>query len=234
MKARARRAGMLFGRMPIRPRELLKVLVSEIPGKASKEGDTEWTRATKEALYELGKKKGFVVYASLRLKKEMLHEWMLDVVWYSARRGSVRLAVESELGNEGNVCDDFEKLMCIKSPLKLLLVESGRKTLVGKLEDYLAEFDQHVRGETYLLVDFHDGQHESYKLVAKRDGKLRRGESNFSRMPALCGPDIPEQAMPRFERPASARANERVSVPPRKPWNVGHIPGAHHLSRVRP
>ena len=189
MKPKARQRGMLFGRMPMRPAELLKELVSKIPVKAEKEGKESWNEATKKVLCELGKKKGFLVYArSVRLENMRLHEWLLDVVWWSWRNG-VQLAVESELGNEQAVLDDFEKLMCIKSPLKLLLVEQGRPSTLRGVEKYLAGFNQHVRGETYLVVDFHGGRHECYQYVVKRDGRQRSGEVKFKKLPRLCGPD---------------------------------------------
>jgi hypothetical protein len=76
--------------MPMRPAELLKVLVSKIPARAAKEGRAPWNQATKEVLCELGRKKGFVVYASVHLIGERLHEWLLDVVWYSERTGCVQ------------------------------------------------------------------------------------------------------------------------------------------------
>jgi hypothetical protein len=174
-------------------RSLLEVLVSEIPKRAKKEGKAPWNKATNEVLCKLGHKKGFIVYArGVRLRRKRLHEWLLDVIWYWGRQG-VRLAVESELGSEQAVLDDFEKLLNIKSPLKLLLVEQGDPHMVTELQWYLRTFHRHVRGETYLLVDFHDGRHECYEFVAKRDGRQRRDEVKFKTLPRLCGPDIPER-----------------------------------------
>ena len=124
----------------MRPKELLKYVVSEIPAAAArlsrKDSKTAWSRATKEVLCELGRNKGFSPYASAHSGGKRLHEFLLDVVWYSELNGGIRLAVESELGGPEAVLYDFEKLMCIKSPLKLLLVEQGRPRMVERLERY--------------------------------------------------------------------------------------------------
>jgi hypothetical protein len=180
--------------MPMNPSKLLQSLVTQIPARASKEGKKEWNRATKEVLCELGRKAGFEPYASLRLGKIRLHEWLLDIVWYSLETGGIQLAVESELGREEDVLFDFGKLMVVKAPLKLLLVECGKQRLIRRVEQYLQGFDHHIAGEAYLLVDFNWGHHDCYELVVKRDGKQKRGDLKFRQLDSLCGPDVPDDS----------------------------------------
>ena len=187
---------MPFRHKPIDPLTLLKVVVSKIPAKAKREGRTEWNKATKEVLCELGRKQGFRTYASVHLLKERLNEWLLDIVWYSLSKG-IQLAVESELGKSDDVLDDFEKLTCVKAPLKLLLSELGESKMVQQLKDlerYLTNFEQHFEGETYLLVDFAYGSHRCYKFVVPRphNGKLKKGVVKFDLV--LSGQDAAQKA----------------------------------------
>jgi len=185
---------MLFRRLPIDPLNLLKVLVSEIPARAKIDKRADWTEATKQVLCELGAENGFKVHASTHLGNERLSEWLLDVVWYSSEpKGGIELAVESELGTKNDVLEDFEKLMCVKAPLKLLMFEQGISDVVHDLEGYLAESEQHIEGETYLLIDFAYGTHRCYKFVVPpNDGKLRKVEVKFDLL--LSGRDRAQNA----------------------------------------
>jgi hypothetical protein len=189
---------MPFRHKPIDPLELLKVVVSEIPSIVKSERLGDWTEATKQVLCRLGKKqRDITVYASTHLGDEKLSEWLLDIVWYSPSKGGIQLAVESELGKGDDVLDDFEKLMCVKSPLKLLLSELGESRMVQQVQDleqYLIDFEQHMEGETYLLVDFAYGSHRCYKFVVPRpkNGKLKENEVKFDLI--LSGQDAAQKA----------------------------------------
>ena len=137
----------------IDPLELLQTIVSEIPATAKSDGDTDWTAAVKQALCRLGLEKKFKVFGSVHLVTENIkrREWMLDLVWDSSARGGIELAVESEWGGQKEVLDDFEKLMCVKSPLKLLVFSSGesekRPAIIEQLQNYLTDFEQHLKGK---------------------------------------------------------------------------------------
>jgi hypothetical protein len=186
---------MLFGHAPIEPAELLQIITSQVPARARSGSDPDWTKAAKEVLCELGKERGFRIYASIHLGAEKHQEWLLDVVWYSSGSSGIRLAVESEWGKEEHVLDDFEKIMCTKSPVKLMLFSSGEtlhaeQRLVKKLREYLADFDQNVKDEIYLLVDFTGGGHQCYEFRVPRNGKLKESEVSFSYIDRLSGPDV--------------------------------------------
>jgi hypothetical protein len=187
---------MLFGNPPIDSAELFKIVTSQVPARAKRNRSTEFTQAVKEVLFELGSEKdrGLRVYASIHLGAEKHEEWLLDVVWFSVQRG-IQLAVESEWGKVEQVLDDFEKLMCVKSPLKLMLFSSSETGLsgsivVGRLEEYLTDFEQNVKGEIYLLVDFTGGGHQCYEYKVPHDGKLKENEVKFSHIKRLSGPDV--------------------------------------------
>jgi hypothetical protein len=175
---------MLLGHMPMNSSKLLQNVVSKIPARAKTDSTTDWTKATKLVLRNLGRQ---------QTKIDVYEEWLLDMVWYLRGKGGIQLAVESELGKREAILDDFEKLMCVKAPLKLFLIESGDSGVRKELEGYLAEFGQHIKGETYLLADFHRGLHDCYQFVVKRNGKQKKGEIKFQKITRLCGSDVPEK-----------------------------------------
>jgi hypothetical protein len=186
---------MLFGNPPIEPAELLQIVTSQVPARAKSEPTIDWTQAVKEVLCELGLKLEFKIYASIHLGSEKHREWLLDVVWYSPGSGGIHLAVECEWGEEDEVLDDFEKIMCTKSPLKLMLFSSGetlpsQPSLVQKLQEYLADSEQNVDGELYLLVDFSGGEHRCYEFRVLHHGKLKANEIEFRYLEGLSGPDV--------------------------------------------
>jgi hypothetical protein len=185
---------MLFGNAPISPAELLRIVTSEVPTRAKSDRKTDWTQAVKEVICELGEQRGFKTYASIHLGSEKHEEWLLDVVWWTTS-GGMQLGVESEWGKVEHVLDDFEKLMSVKSPLKLMVFSSGETLLsenhiVQKLREYLTDFDQNVKDEIYLLVDFTGGGHQCYECRVPHDGRLKENEVEFSHVKDLSGPDV--------------------------------------------
>jgi len=188
---------VLFGNAPISTTQLLRIITSEVPARAKSEGRRDWTQAVKQVLCGLCEEHGLKPYASIHLGSEKHEEWLLDVVWHSVS-GGIKLATESEWGKLTHVQDDFEKLMSIKSPLKLLLFKSGNTRLstaevVQTLESDLAHFKQNVRGETYLLVDFRGGEHKCYKFRVPHNGKLKRSEVTFSCIKSMSGSDSTQE-----------------------------------------
>jgi hypothetical protein len=191
---------MLFGNAPISTTRLLQIVTSQVPGRAKSESRRDWTEAAKQVLCGLAKKCRLTPYASIHLGSEKHEEWLLDIVWHSVS-GGTKLAVESEWGKLEHVQDDFEKLMSIKSPLKLMLFKSGNTRLstaevVQTLQGDLAPFKQNVKGETYLLVDFRGGEHQCYKFRVPHNGKLKAKEVRFSHLKRLSGPDVTRRRSP--------------------------------------
>lgn len=162
---------MLFGQVPIDPKTLAAAIISAVRREPS-DRSPDWTRAVKEGLYRCGEEKGFEVHTSLRLPEKLLSEWLFDLVWYNNTTGSVSLAVESEWGNEGEVLDDFAKLLCVKAPLKVMIYFAYKGSFVARFEkEYLSAFDHHVKGEQYLLVEF-QAKDRAYLYEVPNNGKV--------------------------------------------------------------
>jgi len=191
---------MIFGEPPIGTVELAAFVIVQIEKRAAEsmaagmpelkklaESREAWSRAVLNDLAELGKNSKFRVSPDPATGQG---EYMHDLIWrLQLPRSDIVLAVESGWSYIDDVLDGLEKLMHIKSPLKLMisgLSKHGGPTnniarLLGRIQDeHLRTFEQHVCGETYLLVNFIDltANAECYQFVADQDGKEVRALFN--------------------------------------------------------
>ena len=91
-------------------------------------------------------------------------EWLFDVVWMSLawepRRQlkRIHLVVESEWGNQGDIMDDFEKLLVARSCVRLMIFQASNKAEVEEVFNLLqgeAEgFEQRQAGDYYFLAGY--------------------------------------------------------------------------------
>lgn len=168
---------MLFGTLSLRPTELARIIATKVLPLAARierrnkkklghalnapKRRAIRTTAVKVILRREGKKLGFHTFPDndKRLKK-VKSQYLLDLVWWSDTPGrkGLALAVESEWNaGKNDILHDFEKLLCIKSPLKLMIyrVRGVSKDQVRDgIIEYLVGFGQHVRGENYVLCEF--------------------------------------------------------------------------------
>jgi len=165
---------------PIDPRSLASDLAVSIPQLAVADTDSAWTRAVKARLAELGKNKLKLLVSPDPLIFQ--GEYLLDFIWQKpAPCADLLLACESEWGDCGSVCEDFEKLMHVKAPLKLMIFCAGdhekdfSKIRKGIESKYMAEFTQHLEGEKYILLEFTaqpQGVHGYEFIVPPTRGRL--------------------------------------------------------------
>jgi len=108
--------------------------------------------------------------------------YLLDFIWYRMSSHQIELAAEIEWTREDDrlesVSYDFEKLMHIKCPLKLLVYQVGNDPTAGgdllkKLESKLQVFGRHSLGDEYLLMEFSNPWTTAafWHLSVKRDGR---------------------------------------------------------------
>jgi hypothetical protein len=144
------------------PAEALKLLQSRRPGPSGSERKC-WTKAVMNVLCSASKTllSGTIDFYGT-LPEQRTHEWLLDAVLYVENRG-VLVAVESEFEcNIESINYDFSKLLSIKAPLKILIVDmqgEGHDHLIHKLNEYASGFEQHLAGEIYPLSTFTTPQH---------------------------------------------------------------------------
>jgi len=159
----------MFRNLPIEPIIVANKIISfirELPD----DGKVIRTAGVKTLLDKLANKKDYLVYPS-----DDGSAWMLDLIWFLKDHTAIHLAVESEWGNQEQVLFDFQKLLCVKSPLKIM-VYFAKRSFVGDFEKYMQEFDQHLEGENYLLIEFApDPPDHAYLYTVKnvKNGRLQ-------------------------------------------------------------
>lgn len=148
---------MIFGERPIEPKELVEDLVFGVVNRTAPREVR--TSAIKSALGEIASVRNF--YSAPDPKKSQ-HEYLLDFLWFeNSRSNNIVLGVESELSKrKEDVWEDFDKLMHIKAPMKLMIWKSinhekqAPEVLEGLRTSYLKNFNQHVKGELYVVLEF--------------------------------------------------------------------------------
>ena len=161
---------MLFGSAPIDAHHLLRLLATEVQPEAARRMGlspheiprtqrqrdlcTEWTAAVKHVLSMCGKRSGYHIHCS---GKEPSHELMLDVLWCfgNSARDGIALACESEWNYEEEVSKDFQKLLVVKAPLKLLIYtgrESMAEPILARVKQEIELYPHHVDEEEYIFV----------------------------------------------------------------------------------
>jgi len=122
---------------------------------------------------------------ALRIKASGL----LDAVWMVAKERRIVLAVESEWGRSILVEDDFDKLMSIKAPRKLMLFSTndhrGADKIVDKLASNMQAYPYHLAGEEYMLLEVTAPGAFRYYFKVPADGL--QDDVTFE----SCGPPLP-------------------------------------------
>lgn len=168
---------MIFGPCSILPAELAALIRAEVlplvsrlrardrskfGKKAALRGQrARRTKALRLVLRRAAKKRGFLCFpnSDKRLKKK-LGQWLYDLIWWEDRSGKkgIELAVESEWNRPvGDIVDDFEKLLAVKSPVKLMVYRVSRNTrerVRKALAESVREYRHHVKDENYILCEF--------------------------------------------------------------------------------
>ena len=138
---------------------------------------TEWTREIKNRLCKVGrvcevsKERKYWVYASCCDAADGT-EWLYDLTWLDCKEANltwrdskglhvrdVKLALESEWGNEGEINDDFQKLLLVRADLRCMIFSTQTKGCAtekakAKIEDLITQVKQFSKsqdGDTYLF-----------------------------------------------------------------------------------
>ena len=116
-----------------------------------------WTHAIKAVLATIAQASDLTIFPNDR-KGEFLVDFLLHKEGYGAV-----LAVESEWGTHiSEIIEDFEKLIHVKAPYKLMIFNSARsdaKTEVIKAAfgSEMRKYSQYCSGEQYIFVEFKSG-----------------------------------------------------------------------------
>ena len=122
------------------------------------EGDTEWTKAVKTELCEIGREFRFQVGASkVATENRDWSEWLYDITWLKYERGTAEcewdnklvdapLVAECEWGNKGDIKDDFEKLLLARADVRLMIFTGSNQAKSEKIAERLARKVREFKG----------------------------------------------------------------------------------------
>jgi len=162
------------------------------------DGDKEWTRSVRGRFIEICPEDCYP-WPSDKLTRK--GEYLVDFGWAENRGGHrVLLACECEWGSTRYgtrwwpVEHDFEKLLAVKAPFKLLIFSSNFKLsspdgapdadfsieyAKQRLEASLHGYGHNIPGETYILLDFprgyaegSNGIYRAFTWIAKKYGDI--------------------------------------------------------------
>lgn len=166
------------------------------PQKKHDDSNLVWTRSIRQRFIELCPDGCYPLPESANTAKG---EYLVDYTWTEKENGKrVLLAAESEWGREwlgpkkwSLVEHDFEKLLAVKAPIKVLIFSSCRQRdptwpegtnfsiefAKGRLMAALGNYWHHLAGEAYVFIDFpetgdpnSDGEYESFMWIAEKAG----------------------------------------------------------------
>ena len=162
---------MIISEYLISPEKLARDLVEFVdrrPGIDAK-SDKYWTRAVMDGLCEIAA--GTKLEPLHTNKSKGISEFMLDfAAWSRDGNEGIVLAAESEwAAGRGDatsyakeVVADFWKLLCVKSPAKLMVFASDAKTypsgpIIAELRKAFESYRHHIPREQYIFIDFAPG-----------------------------------------------------------------------------
>ncbi len=133
--------------------------------------DRLWTEKVTALLFAMGKEREFMVCCHGSPDQG---EWLLDTTWLIRDQHKIVLAVESEWGKLAPIEDDFDKLLSIKAPRKLMLFNTsnhkGANEIVEKLASNMLAFPYHLVGEEYMLMEVTAPGAFRYYFKLEKDG----------------------------------------------------------------
>jgi len=170
--------------------QLLRNPVSEAPGT---DGRTEWTAWIKKTLYEIVGQEDYLI--SPEDCSSTRGEFMKIDITIEERKVPKRiiLAVESEIDNTKSrdkaIEFDFEKLLAVKSPFKLMIFSSQKEGFTNEealrvFGRNLEPYGHHLQGETYIFVDYNENSRKNGSFFAH----IWQSESNGMQNPAMLLP----------------------------------------------
>jgi len=187
------------------PNTLLRSLAAKLDQFETANPDAKtgaWTLAVQSALQDMGEKagKGIEHFCTRTAKQTGTGEFLLDAVWWRRVTPNevehIALAVESEFAAwvknreevATEVVKDFEKLLVIKSPLKLMIFCSWygkgdtdltpmRSAIWSRLKKCVAQYSHHIEGEKYLFLDTAVmGERKGWIFTVPRSGSVSLDE----------------------------------------------------------
>lgn len=131
-------------------------------------GNGDWTHGILDVFNQLPSQlslkdlgKSIYVYPNTT-SRDGAGEWLLGLIWWRMNGTNLKdivLAVESEWSHyTWDVKYDFEKLLVVKSPIKILIAEDYHKDVMQMVEKELRAYEDGSDGETYMIALYANGK----------------------------------------------------------------------------
>ena len=149
--------------------EELEALLNHLGARAKADEGwqrSQWNEGVKQELVRRGRENGYRTCASgipddapAACQPDWC-EWLYDLVWLDAPDqmfavNRLPLVAEIEWGNEGDVWDDFQKLLVARADVRVMVFDE-RRGLVERLTRQIELFTESVAGDRYLLASYVD------------------------------------------------------------------------------
>jgi len=99
-----------------------------------------------------------VVFVDAARAEPDFPEWLYDVIWleYDGDRiDRVALVAECEWGTEGDVVEDFQKVLVARATVRLLIYDAHRASdMTARLRQHIETFRESTPGDVYLVVAY--------------------------------------------------------------------------------
>lgn len=144
----------------------IKTALSEVTKELAGTGarPDPWTKKIMMRICTIGKEHNYYICASSVEPKPNHGEWLYDVCWLDwkkkdpPRLKQVVLAAECEWGNDGDIYDDFEKLVQSRARLRVMIfTKKNEEAVNGMIDDLKAcasGFEQRQPGDDYLFCGY--------------------------------------------------------------------------------
>ena len=149
--------------------EELKTLLNHLGAQAEADEGWQrgqWSEGVKQELVRRGRENGYRTCASAipddapAACQPDWGEWLYDLVWLDVPDqmfavNGLPLVAEIEWGNEGDVWDDFQKLLVARADVRVMVFDEC-PGLVERLTRQIERFTGSVAGDRYLLASYAD------------------------------------------------------------------------------
>lgn len=139
--------------------EIIQAIINKFKGLSENQYHTSGILT---ALCEVGQNDfDYSVHASSRFVKckKAGGEWLYDMTWYEPydkkAMKSIPLAAECEWKTMGAISDDFQKLLCARATVKVLIYDEKwfeKNAAQEKFSEWIKNYNDSQNGDTYLFV----------------------------------------------------------------------------------
>jgi hypothetical protein len=163
----------------IKPEDIFQEFIKSFKTRGFLEKRTipSMTKLLKEYFYDLGKRKGFQPWTTMRGKKKS-YEYLTDVCWnvIGQKKIWLEMAMESELSGRqmDDILYDFEKLTDVKAFLKIGIFHPPNRRIDDIASECVEKIKRHkmkIDGEQYLVI-FLTERHQKRKSYLKVSGRI--------------------------------------------------------------